>query len=93
MIEINVNTSIDKFDESIERNFQSKSQHQLPAAKSCAGPHTRPKSHVSGSPVLNKTVVENMNSCALGSILEDNLCHKTTYSRKIELNILNTHAQ
>ena len=45
-------------------------------------PHPR---HI-GSPVLNRTVVDNMNSCNLGSILEDNLCHKTTYCRKIELN-------
>ena len=36
--------------------------------------------------VLNRTVVDNMDSYSLGSILEDNLCHKTTYSRKIELN-------
>ena len=43
-------------------------------------------SHVLGSPVLNRTVVDNINSCRLGSILEDNLCHKTTYNRKIELN-------
>ena len=45
-------------------------------------PHLR---HI-GSRILNRTIVDIMNSCSLGSILEDNLCHKTTFSRKIKLN-------
>ena len=73
---------------SIERNFESKSRDQLPAPKGCTEPHIRPVSHILDSPVLNRTVVDNINSCSLGSILKDNLCYKTTYSRKIELNKL-----
>ena len=60
----------------------------MPAAKGCMGLHIWLVSHILGSPVLDKTVVDNMNSCSLGNILKDNLCHKTTYSRKIELNRL-----
>ena len=73
---------------SIKRNFNSKSEDQLPATKGCAGSHIWPVSHILGSRVLNRTVVDNMNSCSLGNISEDNLCHKTTYSRKIELDKL-----
>ena len=45
-------------------------------------------SHILRRPVFSKTVVDNMNSCSLGSILKDNLCQKTTYTRNIELNKL-----
>ena len=47
-----------------------------------------PLSHSLGSHVLDRTVVGDINPCCLGSILENNLGHKTIYSRKIELNKL-----
>ena len=90
-------TSVNKFDKnnffgkkiaSIEKtlkvNLKTNCQQQKVVQGHMYGcePHLR---HI-GSPVLYRTVVDNTNSCSLDSILEDNLCHKTTCSRKIELN-------
>ena len=48
----------------------------------------RHMSHSLGSPILDRTVLDDMNPCCQESILEDKLCHKSIYSTKIELNKL-----
>ena len=45
----------------------------------------RPVSHTLGSPVLNRTIVDDMNPCSLGSILEHTVIYATKRSKKIEL--------